>query len=150
MEIAFLFNCRLQHTMTTKCQGEKLRSAEARAWRKQSRVEEVTSGRQKRGDEAQMSHYVADKVRANRACIKNLFQNPDGSSICVEPAQHERTLEMSTHMTARSGRRQGDKNENKKAFFLLTFLPFSHKLAHKQRPVDEESASHSSPSETER
>lgn len=57
------------------------------------------SGRQRRGDEAQMSHYVADKVEANRAAIRNLFQNPDASSICGEPSRHERTLEMSTHMT---------------------------------------------------
>lgn len=42
---------------------------------------EVTSGQQKPEDEAQMSHYVVDKVRANRAGIKNLFQGPDGSSI---------------------------------------------------------------------
>lgn len=42
---------------------------------------EVTSGQQKPEDEAQMSHYVVNKVRANRAGIKNLFQGPDGSSI---------------------------------------------------------------------
>lgn len=29
-----------------------------------------------------MSNYVADKVRANRAGFKKLFQNPDGSSMC--------------------------------------------------------------------
>lgn len=54
-------------------------------------------------DEAQMSNYVADKVRANRAGIKNLFQNPDGSSICGEPWQDERALEMPGHMTVVTG-----------------------------------------------
>lgn len=33
-------------------------------------------------EEAQMSNYVAHKVKANRAGIKNLFQNRDGSSMC--------------------------------------------------------------------
>lgn len=50
--------------------------------------------------EAQMSIYVADKVRANRAGIKNLFQNPDGSSTCGEPAQREGALETSTGVMA--------------------------------------------------
>lgn len=35
---------------------------------------EVTSGQQKPEDEAQMSHHVVDKVRANRAGIKNFFK----------------------------------------------------------------------------
>lgn len=33
-------------------------------------------------EEAQMSNYVAHKVRVNRAGIKNLFQNRDGSLMC--------------------------------------------------------------------
>lgn len=57
-------------------------SYEKRACGKQSRMQAMW-GRQRMRDEAQMSNYVADNVRANRAGIKNLFQNPDGSSICV-------------------------------------------------------------------
>ena len=55
-----------------------------------------------------MSNYVADKVGANRAGIKNLFQKPDGSSICGEASQCEGALEMSPHTTARTGKLQRD------------------------------------------
>lgn len=46
---------------------------------------EVMLGHQEQGwwwGKTQMSNYVADKVRANRAGFKKLFQNPDGSSMC--------------------------------------------------------------------
>lgn len=68
---------------------------------------EVTSGQQKPEDKAQMSHYVVDKVKANRAGIKNLFQGPDGPSIWgaggIELCQHERALARSRHMTTTAG-----------------------------------------------
>ena len=45
-----------------------------------------------------MSNYVADKVRPNRAAIKNLVENPDGSSACEETVPgHESVGDVHSH-----------------------------------------------------
>lgn len=102
-------------------------SYEKRACGKQSRMQAMW-GRQRMRDEAQMSNYVADNVRANRAGIKNLFQNPDGSSICVG------TIPVRGHIR---NVHSHDGTQRKTTFFPPP--------DHKQRPVGGMSASHSSP-----
>lgn len=94
-------------------------------------------------EEAQMSNYVAHKVRANRAGIKNLFQNRDGSSMC-ESHPSVREDYTPSHWVCNPGTQGIKQRDKRKTETIHTFS--SPKLCHKFSPrleaVDDVSASH--------